>query len=149
MFTYPVEFPTLTPLIVFMQIYSILAEVANAHSTLFYIERNRANYEMFIDNVSMTLLADECSDIIVNGDFASGIAEHWSEYTGTMSVAQGIEGVEDYALSVYDGSGQQYLNPGCFIEGNTYKVSSVSIVYPSHVLFFSSHIKIIRMHDLF
>jgi len=105
-------------------VFTITEDIANAQSALFYIERNKKGYEMFVDNVSMTLLSDDCSDVIVNGDFASGIAEHWSEYSGDMSVVEGVGGSNDYALSVFDGTSVQYLNSGCFVEGNTYKITA-------------------------
>lgn len=103
--------------------------MATANSVMFYVERNRRDLAMIIDNFSMELLPEanprQCGDeLVYNGDFQTGDSRFWNEYNDdSMEIVLRSEGGdENFALRSYNGSPQQYLKTGCLEVGERYIV---------------------------
>jgi hypothetical protein len=95
-------------------------EIAKATSVLFYIERNRADLAMLVDDVSMTIVpqlgANRCDNFFYNSDFSDGDTRFWLEYDSGNKLAiysHGFEGPNDFALNTFR-SPQTFLKTGCF-----------------------------------
>jgi len=112
-------------------LFQINDKVAAADKVEFYVERNRDDLNMYVDNVSMKLLPmytssdDECSDnLVYNGDFTTGDGRFWDRHNSEdILIDVGSAGSPDYALSMKDGYSRPFLRIGCMTEGERYEVS--------------------------
>jgi len=105
--------------------------MANANSALFYIERNKKNLAMLVDDVSMTVVpesgANRCDDLFYNSNFADGDTRFWTEYDSNRPfqiVSPGVGGPTDFALKTFDGSPQTYVKMGCLQLNERYALSA-------------------------
>jgi hypothetical protein len=57
---------------------TVSAQLAAASSVWVSIERPRSNVKMFVDDVSMTRITQNCNTLVSNGDFGQGTSIFWS-----------------------------------------------------------------------
>jgi len=57
---------------------TIDARIAEAASVALVVARGSQGVKMHLDNVSMTLLSKDCSELVYNGDFSSGDSTFWA-----------------------------------------------------------------------
>jgi hypothetical protein len=99
--------------------------LADASNVKLFVERRANNKEMFVDNVSMTLISESSCDIeeelVSNGEFDSGTSEFWNDHDaeGLQIVSPGVGG-SGYALKMTTGSAQQSIESNCIEAGKRY-----------------------------
>jgi len=99
--------------------------LADASNVRFFVERRAHNMEMFVDNVSMTLISESICDVeeelVSNGNFDSGTSEFWNDYDseGFQIVSPGVGG-SGYALKTTTGSAQHSIKSKCIEVGKRY-----------------------------
>ena len=99
--------------------------LADASNVRLYVERSSNNREMFVDNVSMTLISESVCDVdeelVSNGDFNSGTSEFWDDYDseGFQIVSPGVGG-SGFALKTTTGSAQHSIKSKCIEAGKRY-----------------------------
>jgi len=104
-------------------------DLADASNVRLFVERRSSNMEMFVDNVSMTLVSESSCEVgeelVTNGDFDSGTSENWIDYDaeGFQIVSPGVGG-SGYALKMKTGSAQQSIKSKCIESGKRYVVQA-------------------------
>ncbi|KAL7555749.1 hypothetical protein ACA910_013059 [Epithemia clementina (nom. ined.)] len=98
-------------------------DTAESSFTEFHVERNRADFSMQIDDVSMQLMPalsfddPECQENLVeNGHFESGDAAFWSESSAVMSMRPG------FSLVLSKGYGRVFVKSSCMRIDKRYEV---------------------------
>jgi len=100
-------------------------DLADASNVRFFVERRSNNMEMFVDNVSMTLISQSTCDVgeelVSNGDFDGGTSEFWDDYNaeGFQIVSPGVGG-SGFALKTTTGSAQHSIKSNCIEAGKRY-----------------------------
>jgi len=99
--------------------------LADASNVRLFVERRSYNMEMFVDNVSMTLISESSCDVgeelVSNGNFDSGTSAFWDDYDseGFQIVSPGVGG-SGYALKTTTGSAQHSIKSKCIENGKRY-----------------------------
>jgi len=100
--------------------------LADATNVRLFVERRSNNLEMFVDNVSMTLISTSSCDgeddeLVSNGDFDGGSSEFWNDYDaeGLQIVSPGVGGT-GYALKMTTGSADHSIKSQCIEAGKRY-----------------------------
>jgi hypothetical protein len=90
-----------------------------------FVERRANNMEMFVDEISMTLISESNCDageeLVSNGDFDAGSSAFWNDYDaeGLQIVSPGAGGA-GYALKMKTGSAQNPIKSNCIEAGKRY-----------------------------
>lgn len=108
-------------------VFVVEKELVESNLIELFVMRNRVDYNMLVDNVSMTLKPElsqhtdaVCSENLVeNGYFDSGDAKFWSQSTGLMKIV-GQQG--NFALQLTDGNARGFIKVGCLAHGKRYEV---------------------------
>jgi len=100
----------------------ITEEIANAAAVQFNIKRNRRDYQMFADNISMEKIDSNCDELVLNGQFNEGDSRFWDRLSGSSLdiIGPGASGSDDYALKGYKGGPQTLIRPECLEDGARY-----------------------------
>lgn len=106
-------------------ILDVTDEVADASSVLIYLRRHVEGTDMFVDNVSMTLVSHHdggCDNLVFNGDFAVGDSRFWfdGDDNALALLSPGSAGSSGYALTSFEGNMEQYIQTGCMKVGTWY-----------------------------
>ena len=105
-------------------------ELARSNIVEFAIRRNRVDYSMQVDDVSVNLMPTLsvgdplCNEnLVYNGNFSSGDAAFWSSSTATMElVDRSADQLAGFSLLLSKGKGQVFVKAGCFEAGEQYEV---------------------------
>ena len=101
-------------------------DLAAATRAVVYVERRRAGVKLFLDDVSMTHVNKECSELVFNGDFSDGSTSFWDRDEGTLDV---VVSNRNHALQ-HSGrinavsSITQRIQTGCMKEGERFVVTA-------------------------
>jgi len=102
---------------------------ADATNVRLYVERRANNKEMFVDNVSMTLVSQSTCDVeeelVSNGAFDDGTSAFWNDHDaeGLQIVSPGVGG-SGHALRMTTGSVQQSIKSTCIESGKRYMATA-------------------------
>jgi len=109
---------------------TITDSLADASNVRFFVERRSNNFEMFVDNVSMTLISESnCEEgddeLVSNGGFDGGSSEFWNDYDAEalQIVSPGVGGT-GYALKMKTGSAEHSIKNQCIAAGKRYIVQA-------------------------
>jgi len=106
---------------------TITPEMASASAVQLNIKRNRRDFHMYIDDVSMKRVDPKCNDeLIQNGDFETMDSRYWDRLDARSLdiVIPGASGSDDRALKSYGGSAKQLVRLGCIQKGQRYMITS-------------------------
>jgi hypothetical protein len=99
-------------------VFTVESIIAGGSSVLFFIEPRITRVNVYIDDVSVSLLPEDCSELVLNGDFSDGSSRFWEKNVNSGSVDMSIVGGGDPALvmtgrSSLSHSPLQYTRIGC------------------------------------
>ena len=60
--------------------------LSEATSAAIYVERERRGPKLYLDDVSMTLIHNNCQELVFNGDFADGTSRFWECNHGELQL---------------------------------------------------------------
>lgn len=68
-------------------VFTVDQQIANSSSALLAVERGGTNFQMFLDDVSVTKVHSNCKQLVFNGDFSNSTSEFWSKQGGSGNLA--------------------------------------------------------------
>lgn len=83
-------------------VFTVDSVIASGSSVLFFVEPRVTGVKTFIDDVSVKLLPHDCSQLVLNGDFADGTSRFWEENVDDNSVKLSVVsiGIDNNALEM-------------------------------------------------
>jgi hypothetical protein len=106
--------------------FTVDARVQAGASVSFFVERQLTGVRMSLDNVSVRLLPNECSELVFNGDFMEGTSRFWETSTAKDSSVLNVKNIqENWALEMTGRSSQtdsprQHIRVGCMSAGSRF-----------------------------
>ncbi|KAL7565473.1 hypothetical protein ACA910_012212 [Epithemia clementina (nom. ined.)] len=96
--------------------------LASASKAALFIDRRKAGMKLFVDDVSMTRIPKDCSELVFNGDFSESTSLYWGHDDGTLDLvsANRNSALEHSRRSQAVSSITQRIQTGCMQKGERY-----------------------------
>ncbi|KAL7580949.1 hypothetical protein ACA910_005765 [Epithemia clementina (nom. ined.)] len=96
--------------------------LATATRAFMFVERRRKGQSIYLDNVSMTRIEKDCSELVFNGDMSEGTTAFWDHSDGFLDLVSDTESPALMHSSRRNSFGAitQRMLTGCMKEGERY-----------------------------
>jgi hypothetical protein len=105
-------------------VFTVDATIEAGESVFFFVERGRTGINMLLDEISISLIPKQCTQLVFNGDFSDGKSSFW--YTDIASVDMAMIGnsLEMTNRTSLSHSPVQNIRVGCMKAGERYIASA-------------------------
>ena len=105
-------------------VFTVDARIQGGESVLFFVERGRTNIKLLLDDVSVSLIPKQCSQLVFNGNFSNGASSFWSTNVPSVRMVMKGNALEMTNRSSFSHSPQQNIRTGCIKASERYIASA-------------------------